>query len=90
LNQLYNFVFGIQNDFVRTFLREISRESPRLRKAMGDIIAEKKSMALKAKKIIDNGKKRGVFRDVNSRHAIISFVGMNLGYLVMASFVNSI
>jgi AcrR family transcriptional regulator len=43
-----------------------------------------------AKILIDNGKKKRLFRDVDSRHAMISFMGMNMGYLLMAPFVNSI
>jgi hypothetical protein len=87
---LFTSMFEDQDNFVPMFLREIASGSPRFKNALVNVMSEKKSLTEKAKKLIDNGKKKRLFRDVDSRHAMISFMGMNMGYLLMAPFVNSI
>jgi TetR/AcrR family transcriptional regulator len=90
LSELFTSMFEDQDNFVPMFLREIASGSPRFKNALVNVMSEKKSLTEKATRLIDNGKKKRLFRDVDSRHAMISFMGMNMGYLLMAPFVNSI
>jgi TetR/AcrR family transcriptional regulator len=90
LSQFYHSLFEDKNNFLPMFLREIASGGERLKIALTDLVSEKKGVTKRAKKYIDNGKRKGWFRDVDSRHAIISFMGMNLGYLIATSFINLI
>ena len=90
LSELFRSMFEDQDNFVPMFLREIASGNPRFREAFVNAVAEKKSLTENAKRLINEGKRKGLFRDVDSRHAMISFMGMNMGYLLMAPFVNSV
>jgi TetR/AcrR family transcriptional regulator len=90
LSELFRSMFEDQDNFVPMFLREIASANPRFRKAFANAMSEKKRLTEKAKRLIKDGNKKRLFRDVDSRHAMISFMGMNMGYLLMAPFVNSI
>ncbi len=90
VSQLYHSMFEDQDNFVPIFLREMARGSRRFQTVLDGIISEKKSLAQKVKELMEKNKKSGSFRNLDSRHAIISFLGMNLGYLIMAPLLNSI
>ena len=90
LSELYHLMFEEGDSFVPMFLREVAGGSRRLKALLADIISERKSLAQQARKFIDNGEKKGMLRNVDSRHAMISFMGMNMGYLIMAPLVNLI
>jgi TetR/AcrR family transcriptional regulator len=90
LSRLYHSMFEDKDNFVPMFLREVASGGGRLKAALTDLVSEKKSVTKKAKRFVDNGKRKGWFRDVDSKHAVISFMGMNLGYLIAASFINLI
>ena len=74
-------------DFRPIFLRELAEGGGRLKDAFALVFAEK-GIQYKMKAIIDRGKKEGVFRNVDSIHAIVSFVGMNVFYLIAAPIIN--
>ncbi len=89
LAQSYDSVFERHGEFVPIFLREVASGGERVREALIDILMEK-GLAAKLRGIIEEGKRKGVFRDIDTKQAIISFVGMNLYYLIMSPLVNSV
>lgn len=91
LSEFYHRVAGEENSntFVPIILREIAAGGERIKAALATIIA-KKGLPMRLKKMIDRGVDSGVFRPVDGRHAIISFVGMNLLYLLLAPAINSL
>ena len=89
LAELYNSLFENREDLVPIILREVASGGERIRKDLKQIMTTK-GLGKKVKEIIDQGKRRGLFRDVDSKQALISFVGMNMFYLIMAPIVNSV
>jgi TetR/AcrR family transcriptional regulator len=90
VSRLYHSIFEDQDNFVPIFLREMARGGRKFQTVWGGMISEMKSPARKVKELMEKNKKSGSLRNLDSRQAIISFLGMNLGYLIMAPFVNSI
>jgi TetR/AcrR family transcriptional regulator len=89
LAQAYNRIFENHSEFVPIILREAASGGERMKRALTRLLMEK-GLVLKLKGIIDRGKKEGRFRNIDSRQAIISFVGMNIYYLIMSPLVNSV
>jgi len=89
LAEFYNSLFENQENLIPILLREVASGGERIRTILKQIIAEKR-LDTKVKEVIDIGKKRGLFREVDTKQAIISFMGMNLFYLIMAPIINSI
>jgi len=89
LAHAYNVIFEKQNEFIPVILREAASGGERMKRALTRLLMEK-GLVSKLKGIIDTGKKEGRFRNVDSRQAIISFVGMNIYYLIMSPLVNSV
>jgi TetR/AcrR family transcriptional regulator len=87
--EVYNSLFENREDLVPILLREAASGGERIRTILKQIITTKR-LGKKVKEIIDRGKKEGLFREVDSRQAIISFVGMNLFYLLMEPIINSV
>ncbi len=87
ISDFYQDMFLHSADFRPIFLRELAEGGGRLKDAFASVFAEK-NIQLKMKAIIDRGKKEGMFRNIDSIHAIISFVGMNIFYLIAAPIVN--
>jgi len=90
LSELYHSMFEEDDNFMPVFLREVAGGSQRIRAVLDQMISERKTLVQKARKAMDKGKRSGSFRKVDTRHTIISFMGMNLGYLIMAPLINSI
>jgi AcrR family transcriptional regulator len=89
LAQSYNSMFEEQSEFFPILLREVASGGERMKEALANILTEK-GLALKLRGIIEGGKKKGLFRNVDSKQAMISFVGMNMYYLLMTPLVNSV
>lgn len=91
LSEFLHSVMAVSNEngLTPVFLRELANGGERIKTALTRIIAEK-GLQKKLKGIIDSGVHHGRFQSVDSRHAIISFIGMNMFYLLMAPAVNSV
>jgi AcrR family transcriptional regulator len=89
LAELYNSFFEDRENLIPILLREIASGGERIKVTLKHILTAKK-LSKKAKKIIDQGRKKGLFRDLDTKQAVISFIGMNLFYLIMAPIVNSV
>jgi len=81
-------MFEEREILVPIFLRELAMGGDRLRKTFGLLMAD--SPTVKLKKIISDAKKSGLFRDIDERQAIASFIGMNLWYLIALPLAKSI
>ncbi len=87
LAEFYNSRF-ISPIFIPIFLREIASGGEIIKKALAEFMVEGPGHKLTS--IIESFVEQGSFRNIDSRQAIVSFVGMNLYYLVMSPFVNKI
>jgi AcrR family transcriptional regulator len=83
---LYSLLSERQN-FMPIILREMADGGKRIKAALVRVIS-KKGVAAKIMKMIDKGIKEGRFRKVDSQQAMISFLGMNMFYLIMAPAIN--
>jgi TetR/AcrR family transcriptional regulator len=78
------------NDKVsRIFLRELAAGGERIRRILPDL-AGKEELRTMIVRLIEDGKLSGKYRNVDTRHTMISFVGMSMFYFIMAPMVNQI
>jgi AcrR family transcriptional regulator len=85
----YHSMFEKVGDFRPIFLRELASGGGRLSTVLPAAISER-GLQKKMKSLIDRGKKSGILRDVDSVQAIISFIGMNVFYLIAAPVINDV
>lgn len=71
------------------FLREMAEGATRLKRVVPDL-AFRRDLQHRLGRIIDKGKEEGRYRDVDVRHAVVSFVGMCLFYLLVSPLVNQV
>ena len=71
------------------FLREMAEGGERLKRIVPDL-ALHRNLPKKLRGIIDKGKEEGRYRDIDIRHAIVSFVGMCFFYLLAGPLVNEV
>ena len=89
LAEFYNNVISSKDTFLPIMLREVAGGGERVKHALTNVFF-KRGLSGKLKKLIDDGIKTRRFRDVDSRNAVISFLGMNLFYLIFASAMNAV
>ncbi len=89
LSAFYNTLTLDRPTLFPIILREMAHGGERIRAALTRIMGER-GLIVRLKKIIDDGIARGEFRDLDSRQVILSFVGMNLFYLILAPVMNSV
>ncbi len=87
LSEFYNSHFA-NPTFIPILLREIASGGDMIKKTFAEFMAEGPAHKLKA--VIENSVEQGSFRNIDSRQAIASFIGMNLFYLIMSPLVNNI
>jgi AcrR family transcriptional regulator len=69
--------------FSRIMLREFAAGSETITRALSEL-AGKEELRLLIVRMIEAGKREGRYRDIDIRHAMISFAGMSLFYLMVA------
>lgn len=89
LARFYNSIASERSTFVPILLREIASGGERFRVALSNVIVEK-GLSRKFQKIIDDGAAKGELRKVDSKQAIISFIGMNIFYIMVAPMINQV
>lgn len=89
LSEIYHNILGADVYFRRILLHELASGGVFLMEAMLQLIYGREIPARMRKKLSE-GIEAGGVRPIDTRHAMISFVGMNLFYLIMAPIVNSI
>jgi AcrR family transcriptional regulator len=87
LSTFYNSIVVERPTLFPILLREMAQGGDRIKTAIARIMGEKGLIA-KLRKIIDDGIAGGQFRRLDSRHVILSFIGMNLFYLMLAPVMN--
>jgi TetR/AcrR family transcriptional regulator len=85
--EFINTLFQNRKNFMPIMLREIADGGDRIKNAMARLISDK-GIAARIKKMIDRGIKDGKFRETDSQQAMISFLGMNMFYLLASPAVN--
>lgn len=89
LSQAHHQFITADNKFGRIAIMELASGGKWL-KAVAARVFIGHGLPQKLKKIVDQGKKEGRFRNIDSRQAIVGFIGMNLFYLIMAPMVNTV
>jgi AcrR family transcriptional regulator len=89
ISTIYMEVFTDRARYVPILLREFASGGGRLRNSLQRMTSERGLPAL-FMRMLEEGKKAGRFRECDSRQALISFIGMNLFYLLFAPMANSI
>jgi AcrR family transcriptional regulator len=77
------------NKLAPLFLREMAEGGTRLKRIVPDL-GLRRDLQHRLRGIIDKGKEAGRYRDVDVRHAVVSFVGMCLFYLFAGPLVNEV
>lgn len=85
----YGEIAETNREFASIFLREIASGGQRIEDALKKTIAEK-GLTTSLLNLIEKGIKEGSLRNIDSRQAVISFIGMNLFYFIMAPAINSV
>ena len=85
----YQKIFMPGAQFLPIFLRELAAGGGRLREAFTAEMMES-GLTAKVRDMIERGKQQGAIRNVDSRHAIISFMGMNIFYYLAAPILNAV
>jgi AcrR family transcriptional regulator len=73
----------------RILLRELAAGGERMQSILANLAGKEDLRALIVR-MIEEGKRSGIYRDVDIRHALISFAGMSVFYLMMAPMVNQL
>jgi AcrR family transcriptional regulator len=89
LSNFYNSITQERPTLFPIILREMAQGGERIKAALTRIMGER-GLIIRLKKIIDDGIARGDFRNLDSRQVILSFVGMNLFYLILAPVMNTV
>jgi len=87
LAKFYNSQF-ISPAFTPILLREIASGGEKIIKTFAEFMAE--GPVHKLRSAIESSVEQGSFKNIDSRQAIASFVGMNLFYLIMSPIINKI
>ena len=82
----YISMFDQIRDFVPLLLREVSSGGPQLKQVLANL--GENSPALILKRAIEKGQASGQFRNVDWRQTAVSFIGMNLFYLMFSPITN--
>jgi TetR/AcrR family transcriptional regulator len=82
-------MFRERGSFAPIFLRELASGGGLVRQAFTRMMSEH-GLDYKLKMLLERGKKEGIFRDLDSLHAIFSFIGMNIYYFMAAPILNSV
>jgi TetR/AcrR family transcriptional regulator len=85
----FDLMFRQRRSFAPIFLRELASGGARVRDAFTRIMSAK-GLNKTLLGIIDEGKEKGLFRDIDSTQAMVSFIGMNLYYLLASPVINSV
>lgn len=89
-SEKYHEAFKAESKLIPMLLREMAQGGQHIKELLPQIIDSEGHLRNRILRMIDDGKRKGLYRNLDSRHAIISFAGMNLFYLLMAPVVNEI
>ncbi len=89
ISEFINRLLGERKNFMPIMLREIADGGERIRSALTRTIFDK-GFTIRVRKLIEKEIAAGKFRKVDSKQAMISFLGMNIFYLIMAPAINAI
>ena len=85
----YMMILPGENYFTSIIIREMASGGEEIQKAFKTVITER-ALPEKLIGMIEAGQNSGKYRKIDSRQAMISFLGMNLFYLIFSPLVNSI
>jgi len=89
-SEKYHEALKADSKFVPMLLREMAQGGRHIKGLLAQMINSEGELRGRILRMIDQGKQEGLYRDLDSRHAIISFAGMNLFYLLMVPLVSEI
>jgi AcrR family transcriptional regulator len=89
LSKFYHSFLFERSTLFPILLREMAQGGDRIKAPLERLMGAK-GLTWKLKKSIDDGIARGDLRQLDSRQVILSFIGMNLFYLMLAPVMNSV
>jgi TetR/AcrR family transcriptional regulator len=89
LARFYVDVFENAPEFPPLILREMASGGERIREMFSQALLEAE-VPRKVRALLDEGVRRGTFRPVDPVHAVTSFIGMNLFYLLFQPLIHSV
>ncbi|UCD18305.1 MAG: TetR/AcrR family transcriptional regulator [Candidatus Zixiibacteriota bacterium] len=84
-----NDLFTERRTLIPIFLREIASGGERIAAAFTAALTAR-GLTRRLRKLLEDGRKRGLLRDLDSRQAIVSFMGMNLIYHLLSPVINAV
>jgi AcrR family transcriptional regulator len=88
LSKMYHKVLGSDERLASVLRHEFAAGGEVLLAALRNSIF-RRNLPRRLKKRLDEGRRSGKLRNVDARHALISFFGMNLFYILMAPIANT-
>lgn len=88
LSEVYHTILGSDPDFVSILLHELADGGRFLKEELYKLIY-RSGLLVGLKNRIEEGIRSGQLRDIDPRQVLISFIGMNLFYLLMQPIANS-
>jgi TetR/AcrR family transcriptional regulator len=86
---VFSSTIGQQPDFASIIIRELAVGGSRVKDTMTTLLA-KSGLTTRIKALLEKGIADGSFRNIDPKQAIISFVSMNIFYLIASQLVNAI
>ncbi len=86
----YHEALKADSSFIPMLLREMATGGKHVKDILSHVIATEVDFRKTLTGVIEEGKRKGLYRNIDCRHAMVSFVGMNLFYLLMAPVINEI
>ncbi len=88
-SEQYHILLAPSSHFRAIFLHEVAMGAVHLKQALVRIVA-RRGLPQAVFKMIEEGKRQGRFRDVDTRQVMLAFIGMNFFYLLAAPVANVI
>jgi TetR/AcrR family transcriptional regulator len=82
-------LFASDKRYAAVYLHEAAAGGKHLKAALRRILS-RGGFPRKLKKMIEEGKRARDFRDIDSTQAMLSFIGMNMFYILLAPIANSV
>jgi TetR/AcrR family transcriptional regulator len=89
ISRIYSKVLTENARYLPIMLRELAADGGRFRESLERMVTER-DLPKRFLAMLEEGKQSGRFRDCDNRQTLISFMGMNLFYLLFAPIANAI
>ena len=89
LSRLYNLTVARDPKLMAIFLHEMAGGAKHLKKSLSEMMQHRGIPAMMVRRL-EAGIQAGTYRDLDAAQVIISFIGMNFFYVLMAPLINQV